>query len=61
MLKYALGELRRIPAYAAPDKAFCVMPAEFPHELTQTLEVIEPSFEAAVALEAQKRKKRVQR
>lgn len=55
MLKYALGELRRIPAYAADDKAFCVLPADFPHDKVKTLEILEPSIEAAVALEAKKK------
>lgn len=29
MRKYALGEYRRIPAYAAADKDFCVLPADW--------------------------------
>ena len=37
MLRYALGELKRLPPYAAPDKGFCTMPADFPHELVPTM------------------------
>lgn len=29
MLRYALGELKRIPVYSQPDKKFCVMPSDW--------------------------------
>lgn len=50
-LRYALGEVRRIPAYAKADKAFCVMPDDFPHEAARRLEELEPTIQAALDLE----------
>ena len=45
-LKYALGEVQRIPAYGADDKAFCVLPDDFPHELVPSLLAFEPVIHA---------------
>ena len=56
MLQYAIGELRRIPDYAAEGKGFCVLPDDFPHELVQSVATLEPSFVAA--LDMQQRAKR---
>jgi hypothetical protein len=61
MCKYALGELRRIPAYAADDKGFCTMPADFPHELLESVEALEPAFSAAIKLEEQRRARAAKR
>ena len=55
MLQYALGELRRIPKYAAEDMGFCTMPEDFPEDLLASLEALEPAINAAVALEKDKR------
>lgn len=51
LLNYALGEMRRIPAYAAADKAFCVMPHDFPHHLMPSLIAYEPALTAALEIE----------
>ena len=56
-LQYALGELKRIPSYAADDKGFCVMPDDFPHELAATVALLEPSIHAAVALEKERKQR----
>ena len=60
-LQYALGELRRIPSYASEDKGYCVMPGDFPHELAATVALLEPSVDAAVALEKQSKQRRAAR
>ena len=52
LLSYALGEVRRIPAYAAADKGFCTMPADFPQDLVASLCALEPAIQAAVQMEA---------
>ena len=44
LLRYALGELKRIPAYAASDKAFCVLPADW--------DAVGPAFTKAVEAHA---------
>jgi hypothetical protein len=41
MLDYALGEYRRIPLYAAADKSFCMMPADYPPAMLAALESVE--------------------
>jgi hypothetical protein len=46
LLKYALGEVQRIPVYAAADKAFCVLRDDFPHELVPSLLAFEPVIRA---------------
>jgi hypothetical protein len=51
MLTYALGEVRRIPAYSCEEKGFCVMPDDFPTNLIQSLATLEPAFVAAMDLE----------
>ena len=53
MLMYAIGELRRIPEYAASDKAFCAMPSDFPHALSERMGQLEPAIRAAAKLEAE--------
>jgi hypothetical protein len=58
LLQYALGELKRIPSYAAEDKGFCVMPNDFPHELAATVALLENSIDAAVALEKESKQRR---
>ena len=47
MVRYAVGELQRIPAYAAPDKAFCAAPDDFPHELVASVEALNAQLNAA--------------
>lgn len=44
MLLYALGEHRRITAYAAPEKGFVHMPEDFPHDFTPPLAQLEPKL-----------------
>eukprot|EP00908_Phaeocystis_cordata_P013688 Transcript_2475.p1 GENE.Transcript_2475~~Transcript_2475.p1 ORF type:complete len:369 (+),score=92.18 Transcript_2475:81-1109(+) len=44
LLRYALGELKRIPAYAASDKAFCVLPPDW--------DAVGPAFTKAVEAHA---------
>jgi len=56
MLLYALGELRRIPKYAKGE-GYCVMPADFPHELVPRLEALESSIAMAVAMEKEAKAK----
>ena len=53
MLMYAIGELHRIPEYAASDKAFCAMPSDFPHALSERMGQLEPAIRAAAKLEAE--------
>ena len=52
LLRYALGEVRRIPSYAAADKGFCTMPPDFPHHLVPSLIAYEPALTAALDVEA---------
>lgn len=58
MLKYALGELQRIPSYAA-KKGFCAMPSDFPHQLVQSVVAFEPSFLATLEREVTAKAKRL--
>ena len=60
MLLYALGELRRIPKYAEGE-GYCVMPADFPHELVPRLEALEGSITMAVAMEKEAKTKATKR
>ena len=53
MVKYAIGELKRIPDYADAEKGFCTMPADYPLDLALTVLALEPSVLAAVELEEQ--------
>ena len=48
MLRYALGELRRIPAYAEPDKSFINMPSDFPDEYVAPLVALEPLLDTVL-------------
>lgn len=41
MLQYALGELRRMPPYSRPDKAFIDLPEDFPEHLVAPLQTLE--------------------
>jgi hypothetical protein len=38
MLRYALGELQRLPLYSSPDRGFVDLPEDFPSHLVTSLE-----------------------
>lgn len=48
MLLYALGEMRRIEAYADPSKAFLVMPPDFPREQLARLAGLEADLRSKI-------------
>ena len=45
---YALGEFRRIEAYADPSKGFLVMPPDFPAHLLPVLSSLEPLLRSTI-------------
>ena len=48
MLLYALGEFRRIDAYAEPSKGFLVMPPDFPRKFAAPLAALEPQLQQLI-------------
>ena len=50
------GRAWRVPKYAKGE-GYCVMPADFPHELVPRLEALESSIAMAVAMEKEAKAK----